>query len=132
MNIGIGNRVAWEFECPSHRVLEGAIRQKTFRLSRVEWWKEAKEKVMAEIRENGIEINESIAAVRNYSTPLEFTPQINVRDHLQKQLLECHKKIQAHQDAADEYEGWIQVLRANPGQRLKLTQADWLYFFREP
>lgn len=124
MNIGIGNRVAWEFECPSHRVLEGAIRQKTFRLSRVEWWKEAKEKVMAEIRESGIEINESIAAMLNYST--------TVRDDLQRKLAECHRKIQEHQQAADEYEGWIQVLRANPGQRLKLTQADWLYFFREP
>ena len=49
--------------------------------------------------------------------------------HLQRKLTECHQKIESHRKATREYEGWVQVLRANPEQRLKLTQADWLYFF---
>lgn len=50
MKIGLGNREEWEFEYSSSQVLQGATQQKEFRLSRVQWWKEAKEKVMAEIR----------------------------------------------------------------------------------
>jgi hypothetical protein len=56
-------------------------------------------------------------------------PTINVRADLQTKLQECHSKIQSHQQAADEYDGWVQVLAANPEARLKLTQADWLFFF---
>ena len=85
---------------------------------------------MAEIRESGIEINESLAAL-TYSTTSAMSPKIKVNETLQKQLLECHNKIQQHQQAADEYEGWIQVLKGNLDLNLKLTQADWLYFFRQ-
>ena len=130
MKIGLGNREEWEFEYSSSQVLQGATQQKEFRLSRVQWWKEAKEKVMAEIRESGIEINESLAAL-TYSTTSAMSPKIKVNETLQKQLLECHNKIQQHQQAADEYEGWIQVLKGNLDLNLKLTQADWLYFFRQ-
>jgi len=130
MKLGLGNREEWEFEYPSSQVLQGATQQKEFRLSRVQWWKEAKEKVMAEIRESGIEINESLAAL-TYSTTSAMSPKIKVNETLQKQLLECHNKIQQHQQAADEYEGWIQVLKGNLDLNLKLTQADWLYFFRQ-
>ena len=56
-------------------------------------------------------------------------PQVMVRGDLQKKLSECHTKSQSHQQAADEYDGWVQVLSANQEARLKLTQADWLYFF---
>lgn len=85
---------------------------------------------MAEVRESGMEISESVAAqISNYANSAMNGPQISVRADLQKKLAECHAKIQSHQQAADEYDGWIQVLSANAEQRLKLTQADWLYFF---
>ena len=130
MTLDSGNREEWVFEYSSNQVLQGANQQKEFRLSKVQWWKAAKEKVMAEIRESGIEINESLAAL-TYSTTSAMSPKIKVNETLQKQLLECHNKIQQHQQAADEYEGWIQVLKDNPDLDLKLTQADWLYFFRQ-
>jgi hypothetical protein len=56
-------------------------------------------------------------------------PRVMVRADLHQKLTECHSKIQAHTQAAAEYDGWIQVLTANAESRLKLTQADWLYFF---
>lgn len=130
MTLDSGNREEWVFEYSSNQVLQGANQQKEFRLSKVQWWKAAKEKVMAEIRESGIEINESLAAL-TYSTTSAMSPKIKVNETLQKQLLECHNKIQQHQQAADEYEGWIQVLKGNLDLNLKLTQADWLYFFRQ-
>ncbi len=129
MNIGGGKRDGWVFEYTASKLAEGAQRQKQFRLDRVEKWKEGKAKVMSEIRESGVEIAESMAAeFSNYTTKM-VAPQVSIKADLQSKLAECHKKIQEHQQAADEYEGWIQVLTANPEARLKLTQADWLYFF---
>ena len=128
MHIGNGKRDEWEFEYTASKLAEGAAKQKDFRLGRVTWWKEAQAKVMAEVKESGLEVSESVAAsISNYTQMAG--PQVMVRGDLQKKLSECHTKIQSHQQAADEYDGWVQVLSANPESRLKLTQADWLYFF---
>ncbi len=130
MHVGSGNRDEWEFEYTASKLAEGAKAQREFRLGRVAWWTEAKAKVMAEVRETGLEVSESVAAsISNYANTSMAAPQISVRADLQKKLAECHAKIQSHQQAADEYDGWGQVLGANPESRLKLTQADWLYFF---
>lgn len=130
MHIGSGKRDEWEFEYTAAKLAEGAKAQREFRLGRVAWWTEAKAKVMAEVKETGLEVNESMAAsLSNYANTSMAAPQISVRADLQKKLGECHSKIQSHQQAAGEYEGWVQVLGANSESRLKLTQADWLYFF---
>jgi hypothetical protein len=130
MHIGNGNRSEWEFEYTARNLADGAKDQKAFRLGRAQWWTEAKAKVMDEIKSTGLEVNESVAAsISNYANTSMNAPQVSIRADLQKKLTECHSKIQAHTQAADEYEGWIQVLSANPESRLKLTQADWLYFF---
>jgi hypothetical protein len=131
MNIGSGKRDEWEFEYTASKLAEGATAQKAHRLSRAEWWTKAKAEVMAEVRDSGIEITESMAAAANYlsNSTQGMGPKIGINPHLQQKLGECHAKINAHQLAAAEYDGWEQVLRANPEARLKLTQADWLYFF---
>jgi len=156
MRAGEGNRADWEFEYTASKLAEGATAQQQFRLGRVLWWKDAKDKVMAEVRDSGLEISESMAAqigsyantsmngpqigsyantsmngpqIGSYANTSMNGPQISVRADLQRKLAECHSKIQTHQQAADEYEGWIQVLKANSEARLKLTHSDWLYFF---
>lgn len=130
MNLGHGIRQEWEFEYTARNLAEGAAKQKAFRLSRVDWWTEAKAKIMAEVKDSGLEISESVAAgIGSYTSTQVAGPQVMVRADLQKKLSECHGKIQTHQQAAAEYDGWVQVLEANPENRLKLTQADWLYFF---
>ena len=132
MKIGSGNRNEWEFEYTASKLVQGAEKQRDFRLSRVAWWKEAKDKVMSEVKEYGLEVSESVAAnTSNYSSTQMAGPKVMVRADLQQKLSECHTKIQPHQQAADEYEGWIQVLSDNPKARLKLRQTDWLYFFRK-
>jgi histidinol-phosphate/aromatic aminotransferase/cobyric acid decarboxylase-like protein len=132
MHIGSGKRDEWEFEYTASKLAEGAQAQKEYRLSRVKVWTEAKAKLMAEVKESGLEVTESVAAAMG-STYANVRgaggPTINVRADLQTKLQECHAKIQAHDQAAAEYDGWVQVLAANPESRLKLTQADWLYFF---
>lgn len=125
------NRNEWEFEYTASVLAEGAAKQKAFRQSRVEWWTAQKDAVMREVRESGVEITESLASAistLNY-TSAGHGPQVTVRADLQKKLSECHTKIQQHTQAVAEYDGWYQVLMANPESRQKLTQADWLYFF---
>ena len=130
MHIESGNRGEWEFEYTASKLAEGAASQKAFRLSRVTAWTEAKDKVMAEVRDGGIQVTESVAAgMSSYSSTQSFGPQIGIDPAFQKKLAECHTKIQSHQQAANEYDGWIQVLSANSESRHKLTQQDWLYFF---
>lgn len=133
MTYGNGKRDEWEFEYTASKLAEGAKAQKEFRLSRVNVWTEAKARLMAEVKESGLEVTESVAAAMGstYASNLRGAggPTINVRADLQTKLQECHAKIQAHDQAAAEYDGWVQVLSANPESRMKLTQADWLYFF---
>lgn len=124
-------RYEWEFEYSAKDLMEGAIKQKEFRVGRVQWWTEQKAAVMREIQESGIEISESVAALNylsNQST-IHGEPKVMVRTDLQRKLSECHEKIQSHRKAANEYDGWIQVLSANSKANLKLTHDDWLYFF---
>lgn len=133
LNLNDGKRGEWEFEYTASKLAEGAVEQKIFRLNRVNVWTEAKNKLMEEIRESGLEVTESMAAAM--SSQYQFgnggagAPTIHVKQDLQKKLQECFTKIQDHSQAAAEYGGWYQVLSANPESRLKLTQADWLYFF---
>jgi hypothetical protein len=130
-NFADGNRDSWEFEYTAAKLAEGAAKQKAFRESRVVAWIDAKKAVMTEIKDSGLEVSESVAAgMSNYTKSAhDYGPQVLVRSDLQKRLTECHEKIKLHEAAVTEYDGWVQVLSANPEARLKLTQADWLYFF---
>ena len=124
------NREKWEFEYSGTELGAAAQKQLDFRLGRVAWWREAKEKVMAEIKESGIEVSESVAAeLANYSTKSLRGPQVMVRADLQDKLAECHGKIQTHQRAADEYAAWVAALIVHPEMRHRLTFADFQYFF---
>jgi hypothetical protein len=132
MNIGNGNRDEWEFEYTAKTLADGAKAQKAFRDSRVAWWNEQKDVLMTQVRESGVQVTESVAAKNNslsYQSTQMMGPQVSIKPELQQKLTECHQKIQAHMQSAAEYDGWIQVLEANPENRVKLTQADWLYFF---
>lgn len=127
-----GFRHGWEFIYTGAQLLKGATTQKEFRLAKVKTWQDAKASIMAEIRSSGIEVNESVASqMTNYGgSNRKMAPSIRVRDDLEDKLVECHGKIQEHQQATDEYVGWIQVLEDNQTTQYKLNYSDWLYFFR--
>lgn len=122
------NRSHWEFEYTARVLADAAATKKVFRQSRVEWWEQQQKEVMATVRESGIDVSEAIGAAYSNTTAMHG-PQITVRIDLQKKLSECHTKIREHQNAVREYDGWHQVLTANPEARLKLKHGDWLFFF---
>ena len=123
------NRTCWEFEYKASVLANAAMAKKAYRQQRADWWQEKQQEVMAEVKESGIEISESVAA--NYATNAGRGPQMVVRSDLQNKLQECHGKIREHLQAVREYDGWFQVLSANPESILKLKHSDWLFFFGE-
>lgn len=121
------NRNEWEFEYTASVLAKAANEKAVYRQARADWWEAKKAEVMAEIKESGIEINESLA--QQYMSNAGRGPQIGIKPELQQKLSECHSKIQSHLAAVREYDGWHQVLNANPESRLKLKHGDWLFFF---
>lgn len=126
------NRKDWEFEYTAAKLAEAAAGQREHRQARIKAWEEKKAEVMAKIKESGLTIDESVAETQfaNYTTAAEGRgAQIMVDRGLQRDLSECVSKIREHREAATEYDGWYQVLVANPEARLKLKHDDWMFFF---
>lgn len=123
-------RDKWEFEYTAARLAEASSAKRDKHKSKFEWWEKKKTEVMQKIRETGIEIRDSVAA--SYSnTKGNYGPQIEISEGMQRDLSECQSKILEHNKLVSQYDGWCQVLQANPEARLKLTHDDWLYFFGE-
>ena len=123
----MAERQKWTFAYTAAQLEAAALKQRDLRLSRLQWWKDKMQEVMKEVRESGIEINESIAA--SYSNKFGNAPQVMVRADLQGRLVECHQRIQLHDRLSHEYEGWAQACRANQATSFNLQIDDWLFFF---
>jgi pyridoxine/pyridoxamine 5'-phosphate oxidase len=122
------NRKDWEFEYTAKELANAAELKRNHRESRVEWWEKKRDEVMLEVKETGLEVNESLA--NSYTSSAGRGPQVMVRADLQTKLMECHDRIQKHMSAVREYDGWVQVLDAqDPHNKMKLKHADWLFFF---
>lgn len=128
------NRNEWEFEYTCNALAAAATKQRDHRLSRVEAWTTKKGEVMQKIKDSGLTVHESVAEQfgNTYSTNAAghgFGAQVMVDNTLQRDLSECVTKIASHRAAATEYDGWIQMLNANPESRVKLNHDDWMFFF---
>lgn len=125
------NRNEWQFEYTAITIAVAAEAQRDYRESRVKAWEDKKTEVMTRIRESGIGIHEGVSdKMASYSNAAHgFGPQITIDATMQEDLTECATKIKTHRQAVTDYNGWIQVLRANPEARLKLKHDDWMYFF---
>ena len=101
---------------------------------RLAFWGARREETLATIRSEGLEIDEKI--VIGVHTPKardwERANRVTVRDDLRMQLDEVLHKLKEHTGRLAEYDGWRQMLAANPEARLSLDIADWLYFFGAP
>jgi hypothetical protein len=121
-------RHEWEFEYTAAKLADAAEQKRDSHSVKMKWWEAKKAEVIAEVKDTGIEVSESVAA--SYSnTKASFGPQVMVRADLQQKLTECFSKIKEHDQLTRDYEGWRQVMAANPESRVKLHHDDWLYFF---
>ena len=127
-------RKEWKFDYTASKLAEAAKTKHLHHQERFEWWKEKRDQVMAEIRKDGLEIDEKIAL--EYASPKrrdwEQGAQVTVRNDLKRDLNECLEKLGYHTGLMNDYHGWHQVLSANSEARLSLDHDDWLIFFGQP
>ena len=125
------NRKEWKFSYTAARLAEAAEAMLRHHESRLAYWKGKKDEVFGLIRSEGIEVDEKISL--GYRHPKERDwergAQVMVRIDLQKDLDECLEKLGFHTGRIADYDGWQQMLAANPEQRLELDIEDWLFFF---
>lgn len=140
---GIGSheskRDEWLFIYTVARLAAAAQAKKEYHEGRHKWWGEKKAAVMAEIRESGINISESIvdelAKVGYASNNLNATralhgPQVTIKPELVARLQECVTKVEQHMGKVLAYDGWQQALSAAPQESTySLNINDWLFFF---
>lgn len=128
-------RKDWKFDYTGSRLAEAARTKKDFHAERIEWWKQKKNEVMATIRAEGLEVDESIT-IQAYRNPKgrdwERGTQVMIRNDLRRDLEECMEKLAWHTDLSFKYGGWLQMLEANPEARVPLDIEDWLFFFGSP
>lgn len=124
-------RDEWKFEYTANKMADATEKKLSFHQERFDWWKDKKEHVITQIRTEGLEIDEKIAL--EYLSPKsrdwERGTQVTVRDDLRKDLDECLKKLAYHTERINDYNGWHQILNANPEAKLSLDHDDWLFFF---
>ncbi len=122
------NRTEWKFTYTASKLSEAATIKRDEHKKKLEWWDAKKAEVMKKVAETGIEVHDSVAA--SYSnTKGGFGPQITIDAGLQRDLSEYQSKIMEHNSAVNSFDGWQQVLSANPEARLDLDHEDYLFFF---
>lgn len=120
----------WTFDYTAAKLAEAASKKKEAHAAKLAWWEDKKKDVMSKVADGGIEVQDSVAA--DYSnTKGGFGPQIRIDSGLQRDLTEVQEKIMEHHNLVKKYDGWVQVLTANPESRLSLEHDDYLFFFAE-
>lgn len=136
-----GKRDEWEFQYTIAQLAEGARKQRDFRVARAKWWKEQKTRLVGELAEKGIVLSQSVIdemedvaadnMAMSYANTRSQAPMAGIDPNYNKQLSEAHHKVIEHRQRAEVYDGWVQLLEAQPGPgtTLQLMQTDWLFFF---
>jgi hypothetical protein len=121
----------WKFDYTAARLAEAAGGKIAHHEERLAFWRTRREETLAKIRSEGLEIDEKI--VLGYQSPKardwERANRVSVRDDLRQNLDEVLDKLKFHTDQLRQYDGWRQLLLANPEARLGLDIDDWLFFF---
>ena len=124
-------RKDWGFDYTATKLAEAAATKLVFHQERLDWWKTKRQEVMGTIRSEGLEIDEKL--VMEFRSPKardwDRSAQVLIRNDLQTDLSECLEKLSHHTQQVQQYDGWQQVLAANPEARVKLDIEDWLFFF---
>lgn len=125
-------RTEWKFIYTASALAAAATAKAEHHSERLKWWEQKQAEVIAEVKEKGLEVTESLAM--EYASSQAFTgamrgAQLTVKNDYQQKLNECHMKIRGHGEKVKEYAGWVQMLEANPQERVGLDIDDYLFFY---
>lgn len=121
----------WKFPYRAGQLRDAAKEKVAFYEGRVKYWEGKKSEVLAQIKADGIEVEESVAADdKAYFSNSSRGPVVTVRNDLAEDLRECHNKLAKHRGNVAIYDGWLQMLDGRPADEvLHLERDDWLFFF---
>lgn len=121
----------WTFEYTASKIAEAARAKIVHHEARLAFWQGKREELIGTIRSEGIEVDERIVLTQRSPKARDWEQggEVMIRNDLRKDLTECYKKLAYHTELRDKFDGWRQVLEANPENRLSLQIDDWLFFF---
>lgn len=127
-------RNEWTVQYTGAKLADAAKAKIDFHEGRLKFWGGKKGEVMAEIRAEGIEINESIADQLNASnayatTSMGHGPSVTIRNDLLEKMQEAHGKVGTHEGLIKQYQAWAQMMVAHPEAVFQLQHDDWMFFF---
>ncbi|MCX6966126.1 MAG: hypothetical protein NTW41_12375 [Verrucomicrobia bacterium] len=125
-------RDQWKFRYTARQLAEAAQTKIEFHKGRLEFWEARRKEVIGQIKADGIEVNEK-SVLLQYASPkmrdFQEGGDIMIRNDLRKRLAESYEKLAYHTGRRDTFDGWQQVLGANPDDKIELDIDDWLFFF---
>jgi len=127
-------RKDWLFRYTAGELAEAAKAKREFHDGRLKWWEGKKQETMKNVRENGIEVHDSVGAqYGSYSNKTSgYGAEIQVDAGMQRDLNECTAKIAQHLELVKQYSGWIQVFGSQLStSTLELDHDDYLFFFEK-
>lgn len=128
-------RDRWKFSYSVEKLLQASIDKMEHALARQQWWEAKKAETLKSIKNEGIEIDMSIADLSYAASTVNNTwggrqTNVTIKPELLKDLNECIGKIEEHRGRAKQYDAWKQVFSSQfPMEKHELTQDDWMYFF---
>jgi len=124
-------REKWCFTYTAAQLAEASTEKILHHEERLNFWKSRRETVIATIRSDGIEVDESALQMINNpkARDWDLPSEVMVRNDLRKELTDCTRKLAYHTELRDTYDGWRQALVANAASSHALDIDDWLFFF---
>jgi len=127
-------RDKWLFKYQKEKILKATQEKIIFHESRLAFWNEQKKKVIIQIKETGINFEETLSDIFSNS----YRPtSVQVDNALLSDLHECNAKIKEHQTKISDYKGYEELLSleellksdGSKDNTLNLDFEDWQYFF---
>jgi hypothetical protein len=122
------NRQNWRLFYTVDTLLAAATAKADHHTQRLAWWESSKAEVIHKIKEEGLEIDESLAAT--LSNTYTRGASVNVRNDLLRDLQECVEKVREHSAKVADYSAWCKILKSQSSDAVfELHQDDWMFFF---
>jgi hypothetical protein len=128
------NRDTWNFRYSAKQLAEATRAKIDHHTERLDYWNSQREQLIAEIRADGIEVNEKTVLRGAERTSIKGRDwsqggDVMIRNDLRKALEETYQKLAYHTSRRDQYAGWLQAFTDNPENSHELDMDDWLFFF---
>jgi hypothetical protein len=127
------NRDQWTFRYNATQLAEATRAKIDYHNKCLEFWDTRREQLIAEIRADGLEVNEKTVLRTNERASIkgrDWTSggDVMIRNDLRKSLEETYQKLSYHTVRRDQYNGWLQAFTDNPENFHELDMDDWQFF----